>query len=447
MRTKKTEQLISYPFYHTDGIARHLEKRARQGWLLEHTDALGWHFRRGDPQALHYTVLYDPKATGYEPEPTEEQRTLADFCAHGGWQLLPTTHVTQVYVSDREAPTPIHTDPVIALQSLRRFGKKRLLLPWLLLVLSVLTTGLAVHSWRTNFIGSLLDSTVWLSQLSMLVMGISCLVYLLPWYRYCRKAARAAEQGDFVSTMGHPYLLQGLMALFLLLLAWHFVRAWGTDQFASIALHAGVYLALTALACATRAYLKRQKADADTNRTTTMAVYLTVALLMLPFLLAGRSTGGTHLPRLPGPPALTVEQLLGPVEGREAQLVHDLWGSSPALTEIVGYDRCYTGEEMTEDPAQPQLSYTQLDIHWAPVYEACLRDTLQGFDWARDDHPGLAYEARPAPKGVDAFYALNQPINDSYPCILCWEDRIVTLYPSWPLSEAQLSLAAAALAP
>lgn len=447
MRTKKTEQLLSYPFYHTDGIARHLEKRARQGWLLERTDSLGWHFRRGTPQALHYAVLCDPNATGFEPEPTEEQQTFADFCAHAGWQTLSADTVIQVYVNDRDDPTPIHTDPVIALQSLRRFGNKRMILPWMLLALCVLSLGVSAHSWRTNFIGSLLDSTIWLDQLTMLVMGVSCLVYLLPWYWYCRRAARATEQGEFVPTVGYPRLMQALMMLFLLLLALQFVLAWGTDQFAPMAIRMGMYLALAAIACATRSYLKRQKADADTNRSTTMMVYLAVSLLMLPFLLADRSSSGRPLPQLPEPPALTVEQLLGPVEGRASQPEHILWDSSRALTEIHGYDYCYTGEEMMEDPAQPQLSYTQLDVHWPMVYGACLRETLGAFDWARDDHPGLAYEARPAPKGADALYILNQSVNDCYPCILCWEGRITVLYPSWPLTDTQLSLAAAALAP
>lgn len=141
------------------------------------------------------------------------------------------------------------------------------------------------------------------------------------------------------------------------------------------------------------------------------------------------------------------EQLLGPVEGRQAQWNQHLQGSSPILTKTNGYDRSYVGEMMEPDPTQPQLSYEQLDIHWSPVYGACLRQSLASYDWAKDDHPGIAFEARPAPEGVQALYVLNQPIHNHYPCILCWEGRIVTLYPSWPLTEAQIALAGAALAP
>lgn len=447
MRAKKTEQLLCYPFYDTDGLTRHLEKRASQGWVLDGRGALGWHFRREEPQTLRYTVLYDPKAAGYDPEPTEEQRTLAEFCAHAGWQLLFTDGVTQIYVSDREDATPIHTDPMIALQNLCQFGEKCWLLPCFFLVLGTLSFVLSLHTWRTKLIEELLDPTGWSILPATLVMVLASLVYLLPWLRYRRQAARAAEQGAFIPTPGHPHLLLALALLFILLLMLQFASASGTGQLRSMLLRTVLLLVPNAAVFGTRAYLKHRKVDADTNRATSLAACFNVALLTLPLLLAvNASSNGTPLPELSDVPAITVEQLLGPVEGREAQTGLYLRGSSSILTETCGDDYSYT-EVMTEDPNQPQLSYSQLDVHWAPVYRACLRQTLHIYDWAKEDHPGIAFDAHPAPEGTDAYYVLNQPIHNSFVVILCWEGRMVTLSTSWSLTEDQLTQVAAALQP
>ena len=46
-----------YAFYDHTGMARHLEKMAQKGWMLDriHTNGL-WRYRRIEPQTLHFAV-------------------------------------------------------------------------------------------------------------------------------------------------------------------------------------------------------------------------------------------------------------------------------------------------------------------------------------------------------------------------------------------------------
>ena len=105
---KRRVELLS--FYDHVGISRHLEKMAAKGWMLEKITNLGWVYRRIEPKQLHFTVSYYSQASEFDPEPTEDQKTFYDFCAHTGWQLACSSAQLQIFYNERENPTPIETD-------------------------------------------------------------------------------------------------------------------------------------------------------------------------------------------------------------------------------------------------------------------------------------------------------------------------------------------------
>ena len=54
-------------FYDPAGIARHLEKMAARGWMLESCSNFTWRYRRISPAKLHFAVTYFPISTRSRP--------------------------------------------------------------------------------------------------------------------------------------------------------------------------------------------------------------------------------------------------------------------------------------------------------------------------------------------------------------------------------------------
>ena len=128
-------QLIPFSYYDLTGMERHLEKMAQTGWLLDKMSALGWRYRRIEPQKLHFTVSYCHRASAYDPEPTEEVQTFYDFCAYTGWRLAAEFGSMQVFYNDQEGPIPIDTDPAMEIQMVGREMKRALPFEILLLLI------------------------------------------------------------------------------------------------------------------------------------------------------------------------------------------------------------------------------------------------------------------------------------------------------------------------
>lgn len=108
----------------TDAMARHMEKMAEKGWLLDEVDNWFWHFRRSDPVKVKYAVTYFPDASVFDPAMPEGQETYADYCAAAGWELAAAYGPVQYFRAARENPLPIETDETVKLDAVRRTMRK-----------------------------------------------------------------------------------------------------------------------------------------------------------------------------------------------------------------------------------------------------------------------------------------------------------------------------------
>ena len=127
MRNVK-HRLETFSFYDYTCIAKHLEKMAAEGWLLDKIGTFTWRYRRIRPAKLTFTVTYFPSATEFDPEPSEEQQTLWEFCERDGWKLAASNAQMQVFYNEQEAPYPIETDAGIQVESIHESAKKSVLL-------------------------------------------------------------------------------------------------------------------------------------------------------------------------------------------------------------------------------------------------------------------------------------------------------------------------------
>ena len=191
---KKKWEIPFFSFYDHTGMEHHLEKRARQGWMLDKMSGLGWTFRRIPPQPLKFTVSYADQESLYEPEPSEHRQTFQEFCEHAGWKLAASAPWVQVFYNEQPDPVPIETDPDLELASIHRVVKK-------LLPAYILTSLLGFWmggSWVWQFLHDPIDLLVspnWAS--SAFAFGL-LFVYLaadlIGYIRWRRPALRAAAR-------------------------------------------------------------------------------------------------------------------------------------------------------------------------------------------------------------------------------------------------------------
>lgn len=79
MRNTRWE-LNPYSFYDTEGLARHFERMAAEGWA---PDRVGFfiRYRRIKPQKLRFAITYYPDDSGADGEDV-----FLEYCAQAGWQ-------------------------------------------------------------------------------------------------------------------------------------------------------------------------------------------------------------------------------------------------------------------------------------------------------------------------------------------------------------------------
>lgn len=132
MRTKK-RRLETFSFYDRTGIEKHLTEMAARGWMLEKIGML-WHYRRIEPQQLHFAVTYFPRASAFDPGPSADEQTFVEFCERAGWQKAASSAQLQVFWNVGPDPVPLETDAVLQVETISRAAKKSFLLGQILLL-------------------------------------------------------------------------------------------------------------------------------------------------------------------------------------------------------------------------------------------------------------------------------------------------------------------------
>ena len=442
---------IPFSLYDRTGMEAHLEKRAAQGWLLDRVTPFGWLYRRIPPQALRFAVTYYPKNSEYAPEPSEEQLTFQDFCAHTGWQLAAAFGPHQFYYNAEEDPVPIQTDPQIELAQIDRAVRRALPIEIAFFVL-----GLYMGcSWVWSLINRPIDL---LSSAGNLFTGVCWLLLfvffaadLTTYLLWRRKARAAAQLGEFVPTHGCHRVMQVGMVLMLLSLAGWLLADRTPGLWLFLASFALVTALLYVAVDRTKKLLKRWKAPARVNLAVTLTLSLVLSLLLMGAVMYGLIQGvrsGTLSLEDDNPP-VTLSQLAS-VPAEDCEVTSSV--SRSALLSRAQY-WMYTSSD-----AEPysSLTYTVVDARLPWLYDACLHQLLHDKDdWGvfeEDGEPESRYGYRaadPAPWGTEEAWQLYSPEGRALEYyILCWETRLVVFEPNPDvLTAEQMALVGELLTP
>ena len=447
-------QLIPFSYYDLTGMERHLEKMAQKGWLLDKMSALGWRYRRIEPQKLHFTVSYCHRASAYDPEPTEEVQTFYDFCAHTGWRLAAEFGSMQMFYNDQEDPIPIDTDPAMEIQMVGREMKRALPFEILLLLIGFFMGGSWLYSLFHSPIDLLASPTSLFTGLCWLGLMVWSVADILTYLLWRRRAKLAAQRGEFVPTRGCHRIMQVVMALVILGAIYFFITA----RLPGLRLLTGAmileFVVLFLAVNGTKDFLKKRKVSRRKNQAVTIAVDVLLAVV----LMAGISYGTITLARNGGfslaadiEPLLTIADLTGEEDPR--YIVRSHVESSVFLKVREFTERSQPGESVR----LPELSCKIVDVYLPGVYDFCLRELLH----ERDDWEGLTddgtvikpyyvyQEMDPVLVGAQAAwqrYAGGENGEPTGDYLLSYPGRLVVLECDWELTAEEMAIAGAKLA-
>ena len=204
----KKREYILYSFYDRTGIETHMEQMAAKGWMLVKMGRAFWTYRRTEPKAVHFSVVYFAPASEFDCAPGEAQQTFQDYCAAAGWTLAASWSQMLIFASEAPSPAPIETDAPVQVEAVHQAMKKNFLLSYGLLLALALFQLIRVllDFWRHPT-----DSLANPGALDMLVLWpllvLFCATEIAAYFLWRRKARRIAnEEGRFTPTRGHRRL-------------------------------------------------------------------------------------------------------------------------------------------------------------------------------------------------------------------------------------------------
>lgn len=446
MKNRK-RRLEYFSFYDHTGIEAHFARMSKKGWLIEGISNFYWTYRRIEPKTIHFCVSYYPRASDFDPGPSQEQQTFHDFCAHTGWNLACSWHQMQVFYNEQEAPIPLDTDPITEVDTLHRACKKNFLPSYcIMLALSLLMSIYFVAGIILDPIGLLSSASRLVTQFAYLCLFLISFVELTVYFTWHKRAKQAAQNGIFVDTPSTSGFQKGIMVLVLILLVWWFANLFAADDPLMVfvaAMMLGGMIGVMLLVNGIKQGLKKAKVSRGLNKALTLlACFVLPTVLISIVLYTGISLNRTHwadrsFKKQTGLP-LSVSDFMD-VNGVFYVETHN-----HNQTFLLDHSRVQTFPHWEEkDSAElPDLRYTVTTVKVPFLYDWCLDQMYRELDETEDGEIPVGYRQiyipqDPAPWGANQVYRLYREEGwylNWY--LVCYDDRILEIRFDWePDSE------------
>ena len=436
-----------FSFYDTAGMERYLERMAKKGRMLDHIGNYAWSFVRTEPKDVHFTVTYYPKASAFDPEPSEEQLTFEEFCEHSGWKPVASNAKIMVFANEEEDPVPIHTDPETELETLEASSTSFTVSWTFLLVLLLGLTVLNLARFHFNPVSFLSQNLSLLNLVMIPLLALVMLLDLTTWYRWRNKCRILVKEGaELPSVHGYSNYLGILLVIdiggiVLSLLGESNPRVTYTLLFVIFAI-----ILINLLVNGTRILLKKRQASRMENFTVTLFVDLLLAVLFAVGLLwAGEQFRTIEPTAGDTKPLLRAEELYG---SAGSETTYELDTSSSLL--LTDRQTWFSWEPNHPEENRLPLQYEILDIHTPFLQNFILNEFLHRYDhygdyeedW-KEEAPFYRYERIDAqPWDAKAAWRLQAYGDQTDTYLLVWDGRIAELKTSEELNADQIALVA-----
>ncbi len=279
--TKKRMEIFST--YDYCGIARHLKKMAKRGWMLAEIGNYTWTYKRCDPCDARFAVTYFPEASAFDPEPGEDQQTYIAYCEEAGWELCACSAKMQVFRAVREDAVEIETDGDVQLKTVHR-AMKASYLPWCLAMLcfGILESAMEIDKILRDPIEYLLGMhTIVMTAAIVILTGTELLSYGI-WYLRAKKSLK--NGGGLPKPTGTRPLQIIVLALILAeFLLWILFNGISGSILTALVSMAAVF-GMLGVTFWIRAVLKKKKVDAGLSRTIVMAACVLIPIICVPIM-------------------------------------------------------------------------------------------------------------------------------------------------------------------
>lgn len=465
MKDRK-RRLETFSFYDRTGIEAHLKQMAEKGWMISEMTTLGWIYKRVEPTSLTFAISYYPRASEFDPEPTADQTEYHDFSARIGWQFVCSSAQMQVFCTADDDPTPIETDPALEVEMIHRSAKKGFLLTHLLLLaVGILNCLLFISRLLGDPIGVLASPTNLFTGVACAMLVLLCSVELIGYYRWRRKAIKAAERGVFIDTPSHAQFQKVVLVVVFLLLLYYLINivAVGDTLMKWVSILMLLYFfGLIVIVNTVKQFLKRKKASRGTN----FAIAMTVDIVLAVVLMAGITFGTLYAVRN------------GVFQNDENYETYEFHGSTQILyqdeiplrvedmldVEYDGYIYQRSGDESIflgqydmrqrtrmDDKAgykMPDLEYTITLIKMPFLYDICKEQLIEAKDETNNKNIPEGFkrvyvEQDPTPWGANEVYQLAyQDTGAMNWYLLCYDNRIIEITFDWEPTKEHMALVA-----
>lgn len=268
-----------FAFYDDQGIARHLERMAQKGWMIERINNYFWTYRRIEPQRLRFAVTYFPEASDFNPGPTENQQTFQEYCESAGWRFAVQWCQMQIFYSENSDAVPLETEEPIRLQNIHRCMRKNFL-PGNIAVMILMTILLLLQmvSVPRDLLSLLAENTRLITITLLLLAILSEAGMLLGYYFWRRRSLRAVANGGSCVQGGRIQRWLGRPVwLLVILLAALYLYSVGS-YWPLVLICAAVLAGISALTLAARAIMRKKGFAKETNIAATVVLILLLSL-------------------------------------------------------------------------------------------------------------------------------------------------------------------------
>lgn len=287
--TKKIKrEFVLKSSWDREGIESFLEKKAADGWLLENINDIIWQFRKEEPKKLHFSVIYFPKASSYDPEPSEKLLMFQDLCEHTGWKLAAGDGQTQIYYNEADDATPIETEEEMAVLAIHE-SAKRYYLPVcaFLVALGLIQFGLFCYRLATNTLYILSNNAAILSGICSLLVLALPIVSIWQYHRWHKQVEEMIEAGeDSWQRNGPPDLRVSIIGMMFIALAFTIISlVGGASGILILAIAFVGILGITLVVLEFSKLMKKRKVSGRTNRNLTYTAAIVGALVIAGLML------------------------------------------------------------------------------------------------------------------------------------------------------------------
>lgn len=458
MKDKKKRVEIT-SFYDHTGIEKHLEKMAAKGWLLEKISNFFWTYRNIEPVTVKFAVTYFPKASDFDPKPSESQQTFVDYCAESGWKLAGLSAQMQIFYNEDPDPVPLETDPVLQVENIHK-AMKRNFLPSnvVLLLCGLIQLVLAVGQMISNPMYTLFNNHTWVSIIPWSLVVILCSAEIITYLQWHKRAKATALEENILLPTRSTRKLQIAVLVLLAFFLFFWLMSLGGDFDLAVALMSFGYMAvLLILVFLLKNFMKKKQVSTKVNRAVTFAACFILAFGLMWILVATIiGTGMTGLfddkpnaetyefkgstfhiyhDELP----LTVEDLME--VDRDARYSYLAERQNSFLAAKLEADQSPTMDNLNP----PDLAYSLIEIKFAPLYDLFREELLTQYE-DRNDYSDYAYyfaPIDPAPWQAEEAYQLywgsGEPM-DEY--LVFWEDTLLQIDFDWTPTTEQMGIVA-----